>query len=287
MTVATALVPRNESFQGIPLRLVTVDGKEMMPVADIAKSLNMDRGNLTRLLRHNERFFLDEKRVVKLTTPRGAQSLVCISKFGAIGLLYKVDASHSKIPQIEDRIIAFQRWATELIQKEMQIQTKLPDNIDTIKPAGWSSVASEYLKFAKVLSEDMGIPLALAQAKALSMAQKETGIDFSGFSRLLPPVGINDGDVSEYMSATEIAVFVDPDRILRGKNVNKYLENHGYVYRDKDAGRYALTEKGLHFGKVFPYLAGNTHVGYYIRWRKDVIYDSGMLRKNSGIVAGI
>ena len=268
----TALVPRKEDFQGIPVRVVESEGKEMMPVVDIARSLKMDRSNLSRMLRHHKRFFLDEQRIVKVTTPKGAQKMVCITGFGAIGLLYKIDAGHSKDPEIENRIVAFQKWATTLIEKKMQIQAKTPME----NGEGWSSIAIEHVNFAKSLALnnpqlDQGMCLAIG----IRQAEKATGMDLTPYKKLIPPSPSEYQE--EYVTVSQIAREIGNDR--KAADINRYLEHMGYLHRSDD-GTYYLTDLGAQYGKVFPGAFNSGHVGYFIKWKRGIIAASRMRQNN-------
>ena len=274
-TPSVALTPVNENFQGIPVRIVSPERGDMIPVVDIARALGMNRGNLSRLLKKQQAYFKEHTGIVKLTTPKGAQDLVCITEFGAIGLLYKIDAGDSAEDEITKKILAFQNWATELIQKKMQVQTKIPDN-DIMQHAP-SGVVGDSLRHhftaARVVAAEMGVPLDLAMAKALVQASRETGVDLTGYARLLPArSNMEDG---EYITPTEIARIMGP--CFNAYRINYFLYNMGYQVKSDDDG-YKLTAKGEAYGKEFPYAAGSGHVGYSIRWKREVMKDSGMIK---------
>jgi hypothetical protein len=59
--------------------------------------------------------------------------------------------------------------------------------------------------------------------------------------------------------------------------INYFLYNMGYQVKSDDGG-YNLTAKGEAYGKEFPYAAGSGHVGYSIRWKREVMKDSGMIK---------
>ena len=276
MTDETALVPIPRDFQGIEVRIVTCDGTDMMPVTDIAKALDLDRSNLTKLLNRNKALFDGQTRVVKITTLHGSQALVCVTEFAAIGLLYKVSAIKSKTEEIQEKIVLFQRWATKLIQEKMQAKLIQPE------PQGmWHSVSGAVgesvrrnLEAAKVVSVEFGIPLDLARAKALVISSRETGVDLTPYARLLPAsteVSERDG----YLSASEIADRMGP--AFNAYRINWFLKNKGYHWKD-DVGEWHMTELGFKYGKKFPYAAGSGHVGYYLCWRPEIMRDSGMVR---------
>ncbi len=279
------LIPASAEFEGIPVRIVTVNGTQMMPVVDIARALKINRGSLTRSLR--DKLFEGKTMVCKVATPKGAQGMVCITSLGAVGLLYKIDAKDSENNEIKKRVSSFQEWATKMVQKEMQIQSKPPVQ-ETVRPASGtvSEVIGKYMEGARAASREMGVPLDLAMAKALVLAGRDLHMDLTGFARLLPasPTGndrlaiapaVNAFAHEGYLSAEEIAMRLGGG--LRGKNVNKYLKNHGFIYKNEEK-RWCMTDLGAHYGKVFPYAAGSGHVGYYICWMPEVMRASGMAR---------
>jgi hypothetical protein len=123
-------------------------------------------------------------------------------------------------------------------------------------------------------------------AKALFLAGRDLHMDLTGFARLLPasPTGNDRFAIAPpagtfrhdgYLSAEEIAMRLGGG--LRGKNVNKYLKNHGFIYKNEEK-RWCMTDLGAQYGKVFPYAAGSGHVGYYICWVPEVMRASGMAR---------
>jgi hypothetical protein len=271
MTDELALTPTKENFQGIPVRIVNVNGKDMIPVVDIARSLKIDRSNLSKTLKKNKALLAQHQGVVKITTPHGAQKMVCISEFGAIGLLYKISPSESEDKEVENRILAFQNWATELIKKNMQVQSKV---VKDDPGEGWSSVAVEHLNFAKSLANsNPHLDPSMCLAIGIKKAEEATGMDLSSYKKLIPPSPAQFQE--EYIDATHIGRIVNKTAV----EVNRYLERMGYVYRGDDHVLY-LTEKGTAYGKVFPGCFRSGHDGYYIRWRRAIITDAKM-RENS------
>jgi hypothetical protein len=287
-TPSLAIVPTNENFQGIPVRIVSVEGKDMIAVVDIARSLQIDRGNLSRSLKDD--LFKDQKRIVKITTPKGPQKLVFLTSYGAVGLLYKVNAKESQAEDIKEKIRQFQKWATELIEKKMQVQAKLPIQ-ETPRPSGAvTDTMQHYMEAARAAHREMGVPLDLAMSKALVLAGRDLHMDLTGFARLLPAaedpqlpirIGVIAVDTQGYLSASEIAQYLNRRNggNLRGKNINLYLKQNGFIYPREEDGRYCMTEKGSQYGKVFPFAARSGHVDYFLRWKPEVMQASGMIRE--------
>jgi hypothetical protein len=257
-------------FQGFGIRIAEVNGKQMIPLVDIATSLAMDRSNLTKLLRRNARLFEGESGLVKFTTPSGVQELMCVSEKASIGLLYKIDAARSKVPDIENKIVAFQKWATNLIQKEMQIQTKIPVE----RGENWSSVAIGHLDFAKrFLQDNPDADPTMTMQIALRQAERSTGMDLSAYRKLIGPAPVQ--YQQEYLTVSEIGREVG----RKGAEINRYLWDMGYLHRSDD-GTYYLTNLGAEHGRVFAGSFESGHNGYFIKWKRSIIAASRM-RENS------
>jgi len=288
-----ALVPVNMDFQGIPVRIVVVEGKKMIPVVDISKSLKIPQSTLRFILKEDP-LLQDKQGKFKLVTNRGPQDIVCVTNRGAVGLLYKVNAKLSEDEETRQRILKFQNFAIDTVEEKMQ--TKIVNEEPVIKEAGPVSgavteVMTRYMESARAAHKEMGVPLDLAMAKALVLAGRDLHMDLTGFARLLPaadvppnrlanavPAGVfvTDG----YLSASEIAQQMNRrngNDILRGKNINKFLKNAGFVYKNEE-GRWCMTDSGAQYGKVFPFAAKSGHVDYFLRWKPEVMQASGMIR---------
>ena len=285
-----ALIPVSTEFQGIPVRIVSVNGTQMMPVVDIARALKINRGSLTRSLK--DKLFDGKTMACKVATHKGAQGMVCITSLGAVGLLYKINAEDVEDKTLGKRVSEFQDFATKLVQKEMQVQVKLPVQ-DAPRPSGAvTDTMHQYMDAARVAYREMGVPLDLAMSKALVLAGRDLHMDLTGFARLLPaaedqnirfPVRIGVGaiDTQGYLSASEIAQYLNRRNggNLRGKHINTYLKQNGYIYPRDEDGRYCMTDKGSQYGKVFPFAARSGHVDYFLRWKPEVMQASGLIRE--------
>ena len=269
-TTPLALSTREEMFQGFNIRIAEVNGKQMMPLVDIATSLAMDRSNLTKHLRRNEKLFAGESGLVKFTTPSGVQELMCVSEKASIGLLYKIDAARSKVPDIENKIVAFQKWATNLIQKEMQVQTQIPVE----RGDNWSSVAIGHLDFAKrFIADNPDADPTMVKQIALRNIKRDTGIDVSGYRNQIGPAPAQFQE--EWLDATHLGYIVNK----KAEEVNRYLWQAGFLYRADD-GTYYLTNLGAQHGKVFAGAFNSGHNGYFVKWRRSVIGASDMYRNS-------
>ena len=285
-----ALIPVSTEFQGIPVRIVSVNGIQMMPVIDIARALKINRGSLTRSLK--DKLFDGKTMACKVATPKGAQGMVCITSLGAVGLLYKINAEDVEDKTLGKRVSEFQDFATKLVQKEMQVQVKLPVQ-EAPRPSGAvTDTMQHYMEAARAAHREMGVPLDLAMSKALVLAGRDLHMDLTGVARLLPAapdqsirlqaqIGTGALDTQGYLSASEIAQYLNKrngNDTLKGKHINNYLRQNGFIYRRQEDSRYCMTDKGSQYGKVFPFAALSGHVDYFLRWRPEVMQASGMIR---------
>ena len=271
-TPSQALTPVNIDFQGIPVRVVLVDGKKMIPVVDIAKSLQIPRGNLTRSLK--DPLLENKKGIIKLITPRGPQSLVCLTNLGAVGLLYKISAKDSQSKEVQERILKFQNWATETVEEKMQ--TKLPIKEEIAVKEDWSSVAISHIRLAKeIAAQNPSLDSGMCLAIGIRQAEKATGMDLSAYKRLIPPAPVQFQE--EYITASQIARELGNNRTAI--EVNRYLHKWGFLYQSDD-GTYYLTNAGAEHGKVFPGAFNSGHNGYYIKWKRSII-SAAKMRENS------
>ena len=284
-----ALIPVSTEFQGIPVRIVSVNGIQMMPVVDIARALKINRGSLTRSLK--DKLFDGKTMACKVATPKGAQGMVCITSLGAVGLLYKINAEDVEDKTLGKRVSEFQDFATKLVQKEMQVQAKLPVQEAPRLSGAVTDTMHQYMDAARAAHREMGVPLDLAMSKALVLAGRDLHMDLTGFSRLLPAakddsypqvrIGAAPVDTQGYLSASEIAQYLNRRNggNLRGKHINTYLKQYGFIYLRDGDGRYCMTDKGSQYGKVFPFAARSGHVDYFLRWKPEVMQASGLIRE--------
>jgi len=264
-----------EQFRDIPIRCVIADGKPMIPVVDIANAVQMDRGNMSKLLKRNERLFDEYKGVVDITTPGGVQSLVCLTRDGVMGLLFKVDAIRSKDPEIQERIVEFQRWATQVLAREsvpvdvMHEMTRLaalkPNPIDAI---------NDQLDIAEIAIKRSGIPKEIAHSMAWTLAANQTGEDLTTYASYIKaqvkgpqPLQLPAGDIPKdqkefesYFSLRKVCEIIKQSEtrarnILESLNVicfmngiwhvTKYGETFGYakVFRIMPLYPYSTMER--------------------------------------------
>jgi hypothetical protein len=276
-----------EQFQDIPIRCVSDDGKQMIPVVDIANAVQMDRGNLTKLLNHHSRFFDEYKGVVKTTTAGGVQSLVCLTRDGVMGLLFKVNPGRSKDPEIQDRIIAFQHWATRVLGKnalmeEAEQLMAIPSPMFQESPI---DIISQELDIADLAIERSGLPKDIAHALAWTLAAERTGKELNAYASCIKAQAAGPQISSEvtpaekaqydsYFSKTKVAdaIGISTDKLFL------ILESMNLLcYKD---GIWRVTPSGESYAKMFLIQPGypyNTYKKAFIRFHPSVI---PMLRKH-------
>ena len=284
---------RTDTFMGIPIRIArrTFDNLPSIPINDIADGIDYDRSTLRQLYQRNEDLLKEfSGKVMIPTTDGGMQPHVCLTREGVIGILMKLDYNRIKSTEKKDRIVKFQQWAIKKVNSEMQVQVKLPVQ-DAPRPSGAvTDTMQHYMEAARAAHREMGVPLDLAMSKALVLAGRDLHMDLTGFARLLPatedtrfPVRIGAGaiDTQGYLSASEIAQYLNRRNggNLRGKHINTYLKQNGYIYPRDEDGRYCMTDKGSQYGKVFPFAARSGHVDYFLRWKPEVMQASGLIRE--------
>lgn len=263
-----ALTILKDQFMGLEIRIVMIDPDHpSIPLTDIAKATGYDPSNMTRLYKRNKKLLEDNAQNVKLVSGDQVAPInhICLEREGVIGILMKLDYVRIKDPERKTKIIEFQKWAKKKLA-EMQIQSTI------VKETGerWSDVAIEHMKFAGFLTQSPNVDPGLCMAIAIREAEKATGKDLTQYKKLIPPASTG---YSEYLTVSAIAASIH----MTAEEVNRYLVNNGYQFRD-DSGTHYLTEKGSEYGRVFPLAARSGHVGYFIKWRREIIEASRMIQ---------
>lgn len=275
-----AVVLRTELLGDIPVRILNYKNDNAIPINDIADGIGYDRSTIRKLIKRHLTVLGSDVGKVIMPSPQdgGEQETTCLTLAGALSLVSKVDYLKIKNPEKQAKVIRFQEWVKDTLVKEYKaMQAKLiqPDPRGMWHPPSIAvgEAIKRNMEAARTVSAEMGVPLDLAMAKALVLTSRETGMDLTSYSRLLPAKDsvVMDAD---YISASQIAEIMGPT--FNAYRINWYLGNNGYIA--KEDGEWALTEKGREYGKVFPFAAGSGHVGYYIRWRRAVMKDSGMIK---------
>lgn len=165
-------------FHETPVRIAK-DGREgMFPIRDIATALKYDRQALHQIIERNSEIFAEYRRVNVVFCDDPFKH-TCLTRDGVIALISKLDYLRIKDPTKRQRIIEFQRWAAETLGKVMDgTQTAAP-----MRP--WPVVFRDYVGAAQILHDMAGIDRNDAVRFAISLTQKETGVDLSGMIQLI------------------------------------------------------------------------------------------------------
>lgn len=168
-------------FHDIPVRIFKRGQDTLIPLVDIAAGLSYDAQGLKRIYDANSEMLGNLSQVVVTTTGNqvAPRDHVCMTRDGVIGIIVKLDYNRIKDPTKRQRIIEFQRWAAETLGKVMDgTQTAAP-----MRP--WQVVFRDYVGAAQILHDMAGIDRNDAVRFAISLTQKETGVDLSGMIQLI------------------------------------------------------------------------------------------------------
>lgn len=238
-----------ESFQGIPVRVITRQNEKYIPLNDIADALHMDRSGLRKLHKRHGRT-LNKYSCKDKMSSQGDQrrEVIFVTLHGMIGILNFVQPDASKNPDIEDKIVQFQQWAIETLTGIVTGET-VPARLQ-------SDDVREALKVARIISEETGVSLPIAQSFALEK------VGAADWQRLLPASIMPSG----YLTPTDIG-----NRIGKtARQVNLWLYNNKLQQQDVVSGDWRLTDAGRMHAEEFPFTR-NGHSGYQIKWRDSVL----------------
>jgi prophage antirepressor-like protein len=253
-------------FQEIPIRIVQREKDRMIPLVDIARALDYDRGSLTHMLKKHEALFEGMKGVVLMTTPGGMQKSICLTRDGVIGLLMKMDYQRAKSPDLAERLIKFQKWAITTLGKVIDGAPVAPQHEAhpfQSNPEA-SAMLEEHLRMAKALTEYAGVKPGIAAAVAIAVVQDRTGVDLTWCKNLLPAAS----DPPGYLIPSEIGMQIG----ISAQRVNETLQDLGYQVKSREGWK--LTGPGRFYGEEYPF-SRNGHSGYQIRWKPEVIRKIG------------
>ena len=261
---------RVEDVQGMPVRIANPDTpRSSIPLNDIADNIGYDRSTLRKLVKRNRDVLKEDELTVLIASSQGAMETTCLTLAGTLSIMSKIDYLRVKNPEKKEKIIKFQIWVKKTLDKEMQVQTKIPVE----RGENWSSVAIGHLDFAKrFLADNPDADPTMTMQIALRQAERSTGMDLSAYRKLIGPAPVQ--FQQEYLTASEIGREVG----RTAAEVNRYLTEKEYLYRSD--GTYYLTNLGAQYGRVFAGSFDSGHNGYYIKWKRSVIAASKM-RENS------
>jgi hypothetical protein len=182
-------ITKVEEFMGIPVRIVEHEQKtKLMPLNDIADGISYDRSTLRKLFHRNERLLGKFSGKVMMTSPQGVQETLCLNRDGVTGLLMKLDLKRIKNPDKQNRILAFQDWAIDVLGKIMDgKQHNIKPFATPEQPiVNISDVVTEELKIADAFSKYAGVDRGIATSIAITWVEYNTKEDLSRYKNLIP-----------------------------------------------------------------------------------------------------
>lgn len=246
----TGEIVTKEYFGNIPVRVVQHDGVAAIPLIDIADGVGLDRSGLRKLLKRNERILGNYVLRVIMSSSQGDVETICMTRDGVVGILMKTDFGKMKDPDKQANVISFQRWAIETLSKIIS------GEVIPAPTRSHSEDVREALKVARIISEETGVSLPIAQSFALEK------VGAAEWQKLLPATIMPSG----YLTPTDIG-----NRIGKtARQVNLWLYNNKLQEQDAASGDWRLTEAGRMHAEEFPFTR-NGHSGYQIKWRDSVL----------------
>jgi hypothetical protein len=205
-------------------------------------------------MKKNEKYYAPYKGVVRITTTGGEQQLVCLTRDGILGLLFKVNPSHSKDKEIKNRILAFQHWATSILsQHKVGEPAQLPQS-----KQGTLDCINHYLDIADIAVARSNVSKDVAHKQAWALAAEKTNVDIvQSLASLVVVQGKTENSLQHqehipedkiafesHFSKSQIANFVGKSdirvrddlermgiiKVVNGKiHTTKYGEDNGFV----------------------------------------------------------
>lgn len=271
----TGEIIKQETFREIPIRIISSDGKQMIPLVDIAHGIDYEPGNLKKIYDRNSKLLEKYSQTCMITS--GAQVApvphICLTRDGVNGILMRLDYHRIKNEDKKQKILNFLDWSIETLGKVMD------GKIDEIQPfeqkpeqpsISLGNRVSDQLQIADAMAKYANVDRGIAVSMALSKVQFDTGTDLTMWKNLVVKgkpqkrVGV--------LLATEIGMMLGFGN-NSGKSVNKILIGLGYL--ERFSGHPTLTEKGERHAEAFP-VSGVTEDGkswsrYDIRWQPEIV----------------
>ena len=238
-------------FEGKEIRAIERDGEIWIPISDIAKAWGVDRSTPDNIINRNTEAFAGFADVVLDAT---STPMSCLNERGLYLMMGKISTNRLKNEEAKKTIIRFQRWFPELIQKyrkqgiiEVHEQPSTRLLSDDVREA---------LKVARIISEETGVSLPIAQSFALEK------VGAGDWQKLLPAATMASG----YLTPSDIG-----DRIGKSAHqVNLWLYNNKLQVKDEITRDWRLTDAGKMHAEEFPFTR-NGHSGYQIKWRDSIL----------------
>jgi prophage antirepressor-like protein len=234
-------------FEGKPIRVMEARDDLWFSLAELAEAWGMDRTAPAKIISRNPEVFEGLTWQWDVTSPPMGP---VVNERGLYLMIGKISAGRLKNPAAKEAIIRFQRWVPELIQQYRKRE------ILQVPARPHSEDVREALKVARIISEETGVSLPIAQSFALEK------VGAAEWQKLLPASIMPSG----YLTPTDIG-----NRIGKtARQVNLWLYNNKLQEQDVVSGDWRLTEAGRMHAEEFPF-SRNGHSGYQIKWRDSVL----------------
>jgi hypothetical protein len=265
---------QKEFFDGIPIRIVTYNGKSYIPIIDIATGIGYDRRNLSRLIESHEDMFEGNREYLPLKTPGGMQKTLCVNRDGIIAMFMGLKINMVQDERKKGLILSFRKWALDVLSKVMdnRIDQVTPfvsqQNPAVPKEVLVGNLFNDHLQIADSLAKFANVDRGIAVNAAIALVEYKTGVDLTAYKGLVQKERKCD-DVG-LLNATDIG------RELGGINaatINVILKKLGYLTWVHNA--WALTERGKRYAEVFPVFgftdSGKSYARYQIKWQPKIV----------------
>lgn len=239
----------------------------IVPASDISRAIGMEHKVVQNVIKRNEKQFepfSTTTLITRVVPGTGAAHTICLSRDGVTMLLMKLQPDRMADQVLAEKVSRFQievvRSFGAIMDGTIQGAPALPT---------WDQAVASHLNMAELMVKFCHVDPGIAQAKALSEAEKETGRDLTGWKAMLPPATAPTG----YLTPTLIGDL----KGWKPWEVNTILATRGLqekIYKTRPDGSreydWKLTDEGEKYGKMFPF-ERNGHSGYQIRWTEQVL----------------
>jgi len=243
-------------FEGKEIRTMQQKDDIWIRLDDLAAAWGIDRTTPIKIIERNQEVFEGLHLSVAVGDVTSPDVWNCVNEQGLYLLMGKISAGRLKNPEARAAIIRFQRWVPELIQKWRK-QEIVEVHQDQPSTRLHSENVREALKVARIIHEETGVSLPIAQSFALEK------VGAGDWQKLLPAATMPSG----YLTPTDLGNRVGKT----ARQVNLWLYNNKLQIQDANlSGEWRLTEAGRMYAEEFPFTRNN-HSGYQIKWRESVL----------------
>jgi len=241
------------------LTIINQDGQLLVDSRQVAEMVGKEHSHLLRDIKgyisilgpnpkvDSAQFFIESTYIDKQNQ---ARACYLITKMGCEMVANKLTG--------EKGVLFTAAYVTKFNQMEQQTPPKITrtrQSTPRVKPA-----VKDALDTAEYISKKLGVKPGIAQAAAISMVEKTTGLELAPLKKLLPPAEHETG----FLNPTEIGKRIG----MKAANVNLLLVERGLQV--KQGTDWRLTDTGKKYAEEMPYNK-NGHSGYQIQWNELVV----------------